>query len=398
MDNKSYINRALEFISSAWQDENINLDKVASAAGFSNAYFDRLFAENTGKPIMEYVRVYKLIRSAALLRTTKQSILDIALSLGYANPENYSRAFKAIYELSPTEYRQKNAQTPLKWKDSSTGTVISRFEAAYPELQRVSPEELLDFMMTTSPIAYADRIVFLPTIDCAVYRLSDENEYILVEEYRPEEVSLTLFCKEESIERYLKLAGKFHKYNIEVTVSPDYIPPDHPDLPPDARITEYMNFAYLSDSIDTPQVFDYTVRMLSKDDKKAVDTLQKTLLEGSPLASVFEQKYLFGNFGETYFFGLFHKDKLVGAAMPSLEYGRGMAVSDIGNIEIAQGHKSDKTIRLLWSECIKFALGQNAVPINYGTTDDNSIISSEVGKAMGYELTSLRYSFSNTFT
>lgn len=77
MENKLYINKALEYISKAWNDDSINLDKVAGAAGFSNSYFDKMFAEHTGKTIMEYVRTYKLIRSANMLRTSEESVLDI---------------------------------------------------------------------------------------------------------------------------------------------------------------------------------------------------------------------------------------------------------------------------------------------------------------------------------
>lgn len=395
MENKSYINRALQFISSTWQDETINLDKVANAAGFSNAYFDCLFAENAGKPVMEYVRIYKLIRSAALLRSTDQSILDIALNLGYANPENYSRAFKAIYEISPNEYRQKNANAPLTWKDSSTGTVIHRFETAYPGFKRINLEDLLDYLMTTSPIAYADKIIFLPTIDCAVYKLSDENEYVLIEEYRPEEICLTLFCKEENIKEYLTIAGKFHKYNIEFTVNSDFVLPEYFCDLPNAKVSEYMNYAYLNESIDSVTIMDYTVRQLDKQDKKAVDALQNALTGHVPISRVFEQKYVFGNYADTLFFGLFYKENLVGVAMPTLEHGRGMKISDIGCIEIFEQHKSKVTEKLLWSECIKYSLAQNAIPMNSGTTDDRDIINSYNSKSLGYELISRRYSISN---
>ena len=34
MNNKTYINSALKYISKAWNDESLTLDKVASEAGF----------------------------------------------------------------------------------------------------------------------------------------------------------------------------------------------------------------------------------------------------------------------------------------------------------------------------------------------------------------------------
>jgi AraC-like DNA-binding protein len=88
MENSAYINKAIEFINRSWKDESISLDKIACEAGFSAAYFGRMFTESTGKSVMEYVRIFKLIRSAQMLRQSDKNILDIALELGYANPEN----------------------------------------------------------------------------------------------------------------------------------------------------------------------------------------------------------------------------------------------------------------------------------------------------------------------
>ena len=194
MDNSAYINRALEYISKAWNTENLSLEKIAGEAGFSAGDFDRMFAESTEISVMEYVRIYKLICSARMLRTSHKSILDIALELGYTNPENYARAFKAVYELSPSEYRQKHANMELSWKDISTGTVIRRSENVYPKL--VDADELTEHLVTSAPVRYAPDIYQISRSDCAVYRLRDEDEYILVQECRPDEMSLTLFCSQ----------------------------------------------------------------------------------------------------------------------------------------------------------------------------------------------------------
>jgi len=43
------------------------------------------------------------------LTATQQSVTDIALSLGYNDTGSFTKAFKQWTELSPTEYRHRNA-------------------------------------------------------------------------------------------------------------------------------------------------------------------------------------------------------------------------------------------------------------------------------------------------
>jgi AraC family transcriptional regulator len=42
-----------------------------------------------------------------LLRETKMSVLDVALEVGYANPEHFSQLFRRETGLSPSDYRRQ---------------------------------------------------------------------------------------------------------------------------------------------------------------------------------------------------------------------------------------------------------------------------------------------------
>ena len=396
MNNSTYINSALKYISKAWNDESLTLDKVASEAGFSNDYFNRMFAEHTGMTVMEYVRIYKLIRSAVLLRSTDKSIIDIALDLGYSNQENFSKAFKNVFEMSPGEYRKKNAEVSLKWKETSTGAVIKQFEAAFPSLERVDLETFLDHLMISDPLVFAENIIFLPTIDCAVYRLSDDNEFAVVEEYRPSEMIFTLFCGEENIGKYLSMAKKFDTYNVSFILPVDSDFDTASCSLPDARITEYLNYAYLEKEVELPDHSDYSVRRIEKSDGEQVTALQSKLSGRIPFVRIFEHKFSYGNFEETNLLGLFNKDTLIGLAAPTVESGRGLKISDIGGYEIAEEYKSEKAEQYLLTSCIRFGLKQNAIPMNSGVKvlDENDVLKNE---EMGYRQISHRYVIRNNF-
>lgn len=288
MKNEEFIGRALEYIRTTCMKETLTLEKIAENAGFSVSYFDRMFAKATGKTVMEYVRERRLIHSAVMLRSSDKSILDIALEHGYENPENYARAFKVKYTIPPSEYRENHREQPLNWKDFSTGTVINRFEKAFPSLKRIAQEEFLEYLYMTDPLRFSFHLYFANQIDCAVYQLREGNEYMLVEEYRPELVSLTLFCETKNISRYIGMAKAFPTYTICIACDIVFVMPEDKMGFKEEREYEQYSYAYLEDSTDVPALPGYSVRELSEGDRAAVNRIRRDIK--AEAIRVFEQK------------------------------------------------------------------------------------------------------------
>ena len=94
--------------------------------GVSEAHLRRVFKEKTGSQLGQYQASMRLMRSAHALRSTRDSILTIALDAGYANPESFSRAFRGAFGVSPREYRKKTSPTqePTMNDDVSPFTVM----------------------------------------------------------------------------------------------------------------------------------------------------------------------------------------------------------------------------------------------------------------------------------
>ena len=85
--------------------EKICVADAARQVGFSEAYFMRFFKEITGKTFVSYLNEYRLSRAEMLLRTTRDSVLDIALETGFQNFSYFIRAFKQKYGMTPMKYR-----------------------------------------------------------------------------------------------------------------------------------------------------------------------------------------------------------------------------------------------------------------------------------------------------
>jgi AraC family transcriptional regulator len=87
-------------------DEPLSFRAISVEVCASPYHFHRKFRELTGESVHGCVRRLRLERSMSLLRNTDGTITDIALDCGYETPEAFSKAFKAVYGLKPTEARR----------------------------------------------------------------------------------------------------------------------------------------------------------------------------------------------------------------------------------------------------------------------------------------------------
>lgn len=97
------IQQTIEFIE-YHLDEEIDIDNLAKMAALSPFYYQRLFSRLVKKPVAEYVKLRRMAKAAETLLQKDKRILDIALDLGFASHEHFSRTFKDTFGLTPGEY------------------------------------------------------------------------------------------------------------------------------------------------------------------------------------------------------------------------------------------------------------------------------------------------------
>lgn len=83
---------------------------LAARSFMSEAHFCRSFRAVTGKSPVEYVNDYRVQKAALLLTETNEYIADIATRVGFPDVNYFSRVFKKIKAISPTEYRKKRIE------------------------------------------------------------------------------------------------------------------------------------------------------------------------------------------------------------------------------------------------------------------------------------------------
>ena len=87
---------------------NVTLESVAKHLNINPHYFSRLYKKITHENFSDYVTQIKMTEAARLLNDVRLRTHDISDMLGYSNANNFARAFKKYYNLSPSEYRNQN--------------------------------------------------------------------------------------------------------------------------------------------------------------------------------------------------------------------------------------------------------------------------------------------------
>ena len=97
------VQRMQDYIESHWQ-ESITLADLSKASHFSPWYSASLFRKLTGLSPADYIRRYKLSRSALRLRDEDCKVIDVAFDLGFGSVDGYQRAFLREFGCNPREY------------------------------------------------------------------------------------------------------------------------------------------------------------------------------------------------------------------------------------------------------------------------------------------------------
>ncbi|HQR36493.1 MAG TPA: AraC family transcriptional regulator [Blastocatellia bacterium] len=87
--------------------EEFSLERLAAQAGLSKFHFQRLFKSGVGVSPSRYHINLRMNLARRLLRETKQSVVDVALEVGYADPSHFAKLFRRETGLSPSDYRRQ---------------------------------------------------------------------------------------------------------------------------------------------------------------------------------------------------------------------------------------------------------------------------------------------------
>lgn len=91
-------------------EEPLDIAEFAKAAYSSPYHFQRMFYMLTGMTVGEYLRKRRLTLAAQELALTGAKVIDVAMKYCYDSPESFSKAFRKLHGISPSEARNPGAK------------------------------------------------------------------------------------------------------------------------------------------------------------------------------------------------------------------------------------------------------------------------------------------------
>ena len=102
--SESLIEKAENYIKQNYM-KDISLDDISRYCNISSYYFSKLFKQETGENYVEYLSGVRIENAKKMLSDSEASIKEISYSVGFSDPNYFSRAFKKYEGVSPTEYK-----------------------------------------------------------------------------------------------------------------------------------------------------------------------------------------------------------------------------------------------------------------------------------------------------
>ncbi|RTE10399.1 response regulator transcription factor [Paenibacillus whitsoniae] len=91
-------------------NEELSLTKLSELVHLSPPYLSRMYKQETGQGLLEYITEVRMIRSKQLLRTTDHKVQEIAALVGIDSAAYFTRLFKKETGATPQEYRESAAK------------------------------------------------------------------------------------------------------------------------------------------------------------------------------------------------------------------------------------------------------------------------------------------------
>ena len=106
-ENINYVDLIRDYIEVMYM-QKLQIDDLANHFHLNRSYMSRLFKQKTGKSIQDFI-IETRMNNATNFLMEGMLIKDVAVACGYEDPFLFSKMFKSIFGVSPTEWRANNS-------------------------------------------------------------------------------------------------------------------------------------------------------------------------------------------------------------------------------------------------------------------------------------------------
>src|SRR5690606_25239165 len=88
------------------------LEELAKEVGLSRSVLAERFTDLVAIPPMQYLAKWRMQIASSMLSAGATNMANIAAETGYGSEAAFSRAFKKIVGMPPSEWRRRSPETP----------------------------------------------------------------------------------------------------------------------------------------------------------------------------------------------------------------------------------------------------------------------------------------------
>ncbi len=114
-----YIEDCLRLIHNNYS-KKITVQDLADALFINRSYLYRLFIANLHKSPQKYIIDYRIIKASEMIVTTKKTISQIAIDVGFVDFSDFHRQFKLRKKISPSAYRSLHKKSNQGFSETET--------------------------------------------------------------------------------------------------------------------------------------------------------------------------------------------------------------------------------------------------------------------------------------
>lgn len=109
-EDDQMMKRIMQFVESHISDAEIGITEMADAAAVSRSGLNRKMKKIVGLTPAEFLRETRIKHAQHLLLTTQTGVSEIAYACGFTDPKYFGKTFKAMTDMSPSEFRLKGGK------------------------------------------------------------------------------------------------------------------------------------------------------------------------------------------------------------------------------------------------------------------------------------------------
>ena len=102
--DQQFIEKAVAIVENNLADAAFSVEDLATELGISRGHLYRKLSAMTGKSAIEFIRTIRMKRAQQLLVESQLQIAEVAYRMGYHSPKIFSKHFKSVFGVMPSEY------------------------------------------------------------------------------------------------------------------------------------------------------------------------------------------------------------------------------------------------------------------------------------------------------